>query len=116
MRHRMQRFASHATRPLALLRVMAPGVQTDTQGAGSQWWHITGTEIPSRSQVKTWTREARGRNWLSLMKAQASSQLRQPVHLLGWIIKTFAIVSSFPVRHQGERRDVRGHVTESVLQ
>src|SRR5665647_2493292 len=91
---RMQVLSSQSTRfAIAVLRCMAPVGQTVTQAASSHCWHIIGTVMPSRSHVYACTREAAGRNWLSCSNEQASSQLRHPVHLSGWIIRTFAMAS-----------------------
>jgi hypothetical protein len=54
--------ASHSTRLSGLGRCMAPVGQTVIQAALSHCWHIIGTEMLSRSQLNTWTRDARGRN------------------------------------------------------
>ena len=92
---RMQTLSVQSTRfATARLRCMAPVGQTLTQAASSHCWHIMGTDMPSRSHVYACTRAAPGRNCASLANEHASSQLRHPVHLSGWIIKTLAMASS----------------------
>src|SRR5450830_1676335 len=76
---------------------IAPVGHTRTHAASSHCWHIIGTEKPSRSQVKTWTFVAPGRNAASCWKEHASSQFRHPVHLSGWIIRILAIYLSLRV-------------------
>jgi hypothetical protein len=84
---------------------MAPVGHTPIQGASPHCWHIIGTDIPSRSQVKTWMRVAAGRNSFSWTNEHASTQFLHPVHLSEWIINNSVIsilllIEKSPVSHQ----------------